>query len=207
MLRVGLTGGIASGKTAVADRLGVLGAVIIDADLLAREVVAPATPGLAAVVAAFGPDVLGANGSLDRAALGRLVFADDGARRRLEAIVHPLVRSEARRLEAEAATARPDAVIVQVIPLLVETGQADAYDQVVVVDVDPAIQLQRLVELRQMDPVEARQRIAAQASRPDRLAAADEVIDNSGSLVDLQDQVDTLWHRLAIKRRPAPPAP
>jgi len=207
VIRVGLTGGIGSGKSAVAERLAALGAVVVDADVLARDVVAAGTPGLAEVVAEFGRRVLAPDGSLDRAALGRLVFADEAARRRLEAIIHPRVRAAARDLETDAATADPDAVVVHVIPLLVETGQADAFDRVVVVDVDPVIQLRRLVELRGMDEVEARQRIAAQASRFDRLAAADEIVDNSGSLVARHEQVDTLWHRLEIRRRPAPPAP
>ena len=157
MLRVGLTGGIASGKSAVASRLAELGAVVIDADLLAREVVAPGTPGHAAVLEAFGPSVQAADGALDRAALGRVVFADEPARRRLEAIIHPLVRAAARELEAAAVAADPDAVVVHVIPLLVETGQTGAYDCLVVVDVDPAVQLDRLVRLRGMDPAEAAQ--------------------------------------------------
>lgn len=200
MLRVGLTGGIASGKTAVADRLAALGAVVIDADLLAREVVAVGTPGLAEVVAAFGPGVLAPDDSLDRPAMGRLVFADAPARRRLESIIHPLVRAAARRLESEAVSDDPEAVVVHVIPLLVETGQSGSYDVVVVVDVDPRVQAERLVALRGMDPVQAQQRIDSQASRADRLAAADEVIDNTGTLTDLNDQVDRLWQRLAETR-------
>lgn len=193
MLRVGLTGGIASGKTAVADRLAALGAVVIDSDLLARQVVAPGTPGLAEVVAAFGPQVLTIDGSLDRAAMGRLVFADETARRRLESIIHPLVRAAARELEIAAAANNPGAVVVHVIPLLVETGQADRFDRVVVVDVEPEIQLRRLVGMRRMDPVEAQQRIAAQAARAERLAIADDIIDNSGSLHQLEAEVDALW--------------
>jgi dephospho-CoA kinase len=197
VLRVGLTGGIASGKTAVADRLAALGAVVIDADVLARQVVDVGTSGLAEVVDAFGPAVRGADGALDRPAMARLVFSDEPARRRLEAIIHPLVREAARRLEAEASDHDPDAVVVHVIPLLVETGQVDAYDVVVVVDVDVDTQIARLVAERGMDPREARGRIDAQASREARLAAADEVIHNTRSLADLQDQVDALWQRLA----------
>ena len=199
MLRVGLTGGIASGKTAVAERLAALGAVVVDADLLAREVVAVGTPGLAEVVVAFGPQVLATDGSLDRPAMGRLVFADAPARRRLEAIIHPRVRASARRLEDAAVGTDPDAVVVHVIPLLVETGQVDAYDSVVVVDVDPVAQIERLVTQRGMDPIEAQQRIDAQASRVDRLTVADDVIHNAGTLADLDDEVDALWRRL---RRP-----
>ena len=205
MLKVGLTGGIASGKTVVAQRLAALGADVIDADLLAREAVAPGTSGLAEVVATFGPAVLLTDGSLDRAALGRLVFADHAARRRLESIIHPRVRAAARQLEAEATTARPDAVVVHVIPLLVETGQADAFDRVVVVDVDAVTQLERLVAVRGMDPAEARQRIAAQASRSERLAVADEVIDNSGSPAELERQVDALWRSFRSRRAQPPP--
>jgi len=199
VLRVGLTGGIASGKTAVAERLAALGAVVVDADLLAREVVAVGTPGLAEVVVAFGPQVLATDGSLDRPAMGRLVFADAPARRRLEAIIHPRVRASARRLEDAAVGTDPDAVVVHVIPLLVETGQVDAYDSVVVVDVDPVAQIERLVTQRGMDPIEAQQRIDAQASRVDRLTVADDVIHNAGTLADLDDEVDALWRRL---RRP-----
>ena len=196
VVSIGLTGGIASGKSAVARRFAELGAKIIDADVLARDVVAPGTDGLAHVIAAFGSTVLGPDGSLNRPALGRLVFADDQARRRLESIIHPLVRAAAREQEAAAVAADPDAVVVHVVPLLVETGQAASYDRVVVVDVDPAVQLDRLVRLRGMDAVEAAQRIAAQATREERLAAADGVIDNSGSVDQLRAQVDEFWQRL-----------
>ena len=192
--RVALTGGIAAGKTAVSDRLAEHGAVVIDSDLLAREVVAPGTPGLAAVVDAFGPGVLDAGGAaLDRAALGRLVFADPAARRRLEAIVHPLVRQRGRELEAAAA---PGSVVVHVIPLLVETGQADRFDAVVVVDVPVELQLSRLVDGRGLTPAEARGRLAAQATREQRLAVADHLVDGSGSLADLTGAVAALWDRL-----------
>jgi dephospho-CoA kinase len=192
--RIGLTGGIAAGKTAVSDLLAQHGAVVVDSDLLAREVVAPGTPGLSAVVDAFGPGVLDADGSaLDRAALGRLVFADPTARRRLEAIVHPLVRQRARDLEAAAL---PGSVVVHVIPLLVETGQADRFDSVVVVDVPVELQLARLVEGRGLSPGEARARMAAQASRAERLAVADHVVDGGGSLGELAEVVAALWTRL-----------
>jgi dephospho-CoA kinase len=189
-LHVGLTGGIASGKSSVADLLAAHGAVIIDSDRLAREVVEPGTAGLAAVVDRFGAGVLAADGSLDRAALGRIVFADPSARADLEAIVHPLVRARAAGL---AASAPAGAVVVQMIPLLVETGQAGNFDQVVVVDVEPAVQLARLQQRDGFSPAEATARVAAQAPRELRLRAADVVIDNSGSPEQLADAVERLW--------------
>jgi dephospho-CoA kinase len=195
MLRVGLTGGIGSGKTRVADLLAKHGAVIIDADLLAREVAAPGTPGLALVEKEFGPDVLTPTGQLDRAAMAQRVFADPDARRRLEAIIHPLVRERAAALEAAAA---PNAVVVHVIPLLVETGQADAFDVVVVVDVEEDVQLTRL-EARGMTWAEAKARMDAQASRATRTAAADIVIDNSGTLDELKERVRQLWEALTAR--------
>ena len=192
-MRVGLTGGIASGKSAASARLATLGAFVVDADELAREAVAPGTAGLAAVVAAFGGGMVCADGSLDREALGRLVFADEGARRRLEAIVHPQVR---RLAAAHEAGAPPGAVVVHVIPLLVETGQAGDFDQVVVVDVPAEVQERRLlVRSPGLTEADARARIAAQASRGDRLAAADVVLDNSGTPGELAAQVDALWAR------------
>lgn len=193
MIRIGLTGGIGSGKSAVADLLAERGAVIIDADLLAREAVAPGSEGLARVVEEFGPDVLNPDGSLDRARLGGIVFADAAARARLNAIVHPRVRELARLAEAAA---EPDAVVVHVIPLLVETGQSAGFDLVVVVDVDPAVQLHRVMRRDGLDEAAAAARIAAQASREQRLAAADLVIDNSGSVAELAGRVDALWRRL-----------
>lgn len=193
MIRVGLTGGIASGKSTVADALGARGAVLIDADLLAREVVGPGTPGLAAVRQRFGQDVVVEN-RLDRAALGRIVFDDADARRALEAIVHPAVRARARALEAAAPA---EAVVVHVIPLLVETGQADDFDVVVVVDVDPAVQRERLVARDGLSLDEADARIRSQAPRAERLAAADVVLDNSGRHATLDRQVARLWAELA----------
>jgi dephospho-CoA kinase len=191
--RIGLTGGIASGKSTVSERLAELGAVVIDADLLAREVVRPGTPGLAAVVRQFGNDVLTGDGSLDRQALARRVFDDDDARRRLEAVIHPLVRQ--RTAEIEAALPR-DAVVVHDIPLLVESGQDALFDAVVVIDVDEDVQRRRLRELRHMPDDEAVGRIAAQTSRERRLAAADAVIVNNGSRADLLASVDRLWQDL-----------
>ena len=196
MLRVGLTGGIASGKTAVSDALAERGAVVIDADLLAREVVEPGTPGLAAVVERFGPDVLTGDGRLDRAALGSLVFADPGARRDLEAIVHPAVRARAAHLESAAS---PGSVVVHVIPLLVETGQQDDYDVLVVVDVSPQRQLERLRRRNGLDDDAARARIAAQATRAARLEVADVVLDNNTTQDDLTEQVDRLWRDLRAR--------
>jgi len=185
-MRVGLTGGVASGKSSVAAILRELGVVVVDADALAREVVAPGTPGLAAVVEVFGPSVLAADGSLDRAALGSVVFADPERRAALEAIVHPLVRARAAELESAAPEG---AVVVHDIPLLVETGQADHFDAVLVVDVPTQVQVERAVRDRGWSEDEARSRISAQASRADRLAAATYVIDNTGTHEDLRHRV------------------
>lgn len=197
ILRVGLTGGIASGKSTVAQRLLEHGALLIDADQLARDVVAVGTPGLRAVVARFGPDVLAADGSLDRPALGRLVFADPVARRDLESIIHPAVRARAAELEASA----PDgSVVVQMIPLLVETGQAGAFDLVVVVDVPAGLQTLRLIERDGLTRAEADARLAAQAGRAQRLAAADVVIDNSGDPAELRAAVDRFWDEQVLTR-------
>lgn len=196
---VGLTGGIASGKSAVADRLAELGAVVVDADVLAREVVAPGTPGLAAIAGRFGDHLLAADGTLDRAALGAIVFADPAARRDLEAIVHPAVRARAIEL-TEAAP--PGAVVVQVIPLLVETGQQAAFDTVVVVDIDPELQLQRLIARNGLTREQAQARIDAQAAPEERTAAAHEVLRNNGTPDELRAQVDALWTRLRDASRP-----
>lgn len=193
---MGLTGGIATGKTAVSDLLREHGAVVIDADLLARAVVEPGTPGLAAVVDRFGPQVLTSDRHLDREALGRIVFADPSARRDLEQIIHPEVRRRAARIETEAD---PDAVVVHVIPLLVETGQHDDFDLIVVVDLDPQLQLERLQKRNGLDGTSARARVAAQASREARLAVADVVIDNSATRDDLQRQIDLLWADLHLQ--------
>ena len=195
MLRVGLTGGIGTGKSAVSRLLAERGAVVIDSDVLAREAVARGTDGLAAVVEEFG-DVLTPDGELDRPAVGRIVFGDAEARRKLEAIIHPRVRARAAAIEAAAPAG---AVVVHDIPLLVETGQADSFDLVLVVDVEPDLQLRRLTELRGMTAEEAKQRIASQASRADRLAAADVVVDNSGSLDDLERRVGEIWTELAAR--------
>jgi dephospho-CoA kinase len=194
VLRVGLTGGIGSGKSSVARLLAQRGAVVVDSDTLAREVVAPGTPGLAEVVIAFGPDVVQPDGTLDRRELARHVFGDPAAKLRLEAIVHPRVRTRAAQAEAAAP---PDAVVVHDIPLLVETGQADRFDTLVVVDCPTDVQLQRLVDQRRMSRDEAQSRIQAQATRDERLAVADHVIDNSGSEQQLATAVDELWQSLS----------
>jgi dephospho-CoA kinase len=196
VLRVGLTGGIGSGKSEVARRLASYGAMIIDADRLAREVVEPGTDGLAAVVDVFGDEVLAADGSLDRPALGRIVFGDEAARRRLEAIIHPRVRARAGELEKAAVAADPDVVVVHDIPLLVETGQAAGFDAVVVVDAPEEVQIDRLTRVRGISPEDARVRVAAQASRAERRSAATVVLDNSGALTALDAQVKRLWEWL-----------
>ncbi len=193
-MRVGLTGGVASGKSTVSAMLAERGAVVIDADLLAREVVAPGSDGLREVVAAFGEQVLGPDGALDRPALGAVVFADEAKRRTLEAIIHPRVRARAAEIEAAAPAG---AVVVHDIPLLTETGQADSFDAVVVVDVPVETQVGRMVSLRGLDEDDARARIAAQASRDDRLAVATYVVDNTGSLEALRARVDEVYDALA----------
>ncbi|MDH6116030.1 dephospho-CoA kinase [Kitasatospora sp. GAS204B] len=194
MRKIGLTGGIGAGKSAVADLLVSYGAVLIDSDLIAREVVAPGTPGLAAVVAEFGPGVLGADGALDRPALGAIVFGDPERLAALNAIVHPLVRERSAQLEAAAA---PDAIVVHDVPLLAENGLRPLFDQVIVVDADQEVRLDRLVRLRGMAESEARARMAAQASREQRLAVADLVVENNGSPAELAERVKALWERLS----------
>ncbi|MFC7724486.1 dephospho-CoA kinase [Nocardioides sp. GCM10028917] len=193
-VRVGLTGGIASGKSTVSAVLAELGAVVVDADLIAREVVARGTPGLAAVVEEFGPDLLTPDGDLDRPAMGALVFADPDARRRLEAIIHPLVHRRSAELEAAAPA---HAVVVHDIPLLAEVGRAGSFDAVVVVDAPAELQVQRMVEDRGWTREDAEARIAAQATREERLAIATHVVDNTGSLADLRRQVEAIHEELA----------
>ncbi len=198
MLKVGLTGGIGSGKSEVAKRLAAFGAVVVDADVIARQVVEPGTPGLAEVVAEFGEGVLRSDGSLDRDALGRIVFADADCRRRLNAIVHPLVGEQTRRAYDAVP---PDSVVVHDVPLLVENGLAPAYDVVVVVDAPEAVRLERLTHRRGMAESDARQRIASQAGDEERRSVADVVIDNAGSLKDLDPQVARLWQALTERGR------
>jgi dephospho-CoA kinase len=198
VLRVGLTGGIGAGKSEVSRRLAAQGAVIIDADLIAREVVAPGTDGLAEIVVAFGAGVLRPDGVLDRVRLGDIVFADPDKLARLNAIVHPRVGARMRELEENAG---PGAVVVHDVPLITENGLAGGYDAVVVVDVPPRVQLDRLVRLRGMSRDQAEARMAAQASREDRLAIATIVVDNSGSLAELDRQVGELWAELRRRAR------
>jgi dephospho-CoA kinase len=200
MLRVGLTGGIGSGKSEVSKRLAALGAVVLDADKAAREVVEPGTPGLARVAAAFGTAVLRPDGSLDRPKLAGIVFADDAARDRLNGIVHPLVHEWMRAAEAAAVRDGGDGVVVvHDVPLLAEGGRAGQFDLVIVVDVPPDVQVERLAGVRGMTPDQARARMAAQASREQRLAVADVVIDNSGTLDDLDKRVAEVWAELRAR--------
>ena len=205
MLRAGLTGGIGSGKSEVSRRLAAHGAVVIDADVAARAVVAPGTPGLARVVEAFGADVVGPDGALDRDRLGAIVFRDPASRTTLNAIVHPLVGQWMRAAERAAVDAAGgDLIIVHDVPLLAENRRAGDFDLVIVVDVPPELQLERLVGQRGMSPDQARARMAAQASRPQRLAVADLVIDNSGSLADLDHRVAEVWADLQRRVTAAP---
>ncbi|MFD7323556.1 dephospho-CoA kinase [Streptomyces sp. NPDC059875] len=193
MLKVGLTGGIGAGKSEVSRLLVSYGAVLIDADKIAREVVEPGTPGLAAVVEAFGADILTDEGTLDRPKLGSIVFADADRLATLNTIVHPLVGARSAELESAAG---PDDVVVHDVPLLAENGLAPLYDLVVVVDASPETQLDRLVRLRGMAESEARARMAAQVTREERRAVADLVIDNDGPLEALEPQVRKVWDEL-----------
>ncbi|MDJ0461702.1 dephospho-CoA kinase [Streptomyces sp. H27-C3] len=193
MLKVGLTGGIGAGKSEVSRMLVSYGAVLIDADKIAREVVEPGTPGLAAVVEAFGQDILAADGRLDRPKLGSIVFADPARLATLNMIVHPLVGARSAELEDGADT---DAVVIHDVPLLTENALAPLYDLVVVVDASTTTQLERLVRMRGMTEGEARSRMAAQASREQRLEIADLVIDNDGPLEALEPQVRKVWAEL-----------
>jgi dephospho-CoA kinase len=199
MLRVGLTGGIGSGKSEVSKRLATLGAVVVDADKAAREVVEPGTPGLARIAETFGPGVLRTDGALDRAKLAEIVFADEGARGRLNAIVHPLVHEHMRAAEAAAVQTGGDSVvIVHDVPLLAEGSRGGEFDLVIVVDVLPDVQVERLAG-RGLPEEQARARMAAQATREQRLAIADIVIDNSGTLADLDRRVAEVWTDLQAR--------
>ncbi|WDM11729.1 dephospho-CoA kinase [Streptomyces lavenduligriseus] len=198
MLTVGLTGGIGAGKSEVSRLLVEHGAVLIDADRIAREVVAPGTPGLAAVADAFGPDILAADGSLDRPRLGSIVFADPEKLAVLNSVVHPLVRDRSRELESAVPE---DAVVVHDVPLLTENGLAPLYDIVIVVDASPETQLDRLVRLRGMTEEDARARMAAQATREQRREIADIVIDNDVPLDALRKRVAEVWDDLARRAR------
>ena len=196
MLRVGLTGGIGSGKSAVSERLAALGAVVLDGDKAARAVVEPGTPGLALIAETFGPGVLRGDGSLDRAKLAGIVFSDEAAREKLNAITHPLIHRHIQAAEEAAVQAGgPDTVIVHDIPLLAEGQRSAGFDVVVVVDVPAEVQVSRLAG-RGLPEDQARARMAAQASREQRLAIADIVIDNSGTLEDLDRRVSEVWSDL-----------
>jgi dephospho-CoA kinase len=201
MLLVGLTGGVGSGKSTVAERLVEHGAVLIDADAIARAVVEPGTEGFAALHAAFGDEILGLDGSLERHALAALVFRDEDARRELEGIVHPLVR---RQADLMTALAPDDAIVVHDVPLLVETGREGDYDVVMVVDASEEVRIARLRAGRGWDAATSRARMKAQASREERLAVADEVIVNDGSIEELEEQVDQVWKRLSDRASTVP---
>jgi len=195
MYLIGLTGGIASGKSTVSARLAERGAVVVDADVLAREVVEPGTPALAAIAEQFGPGVLTDDGSLDRAALGAVVFSDPEMRLRLNAITHPAVWRRARELFAAAEARDPRAIVVYDVPLLVEAAgdRPIAFDLVVVVDASAETRRRRLVELRGMSDDEARRRIASQASDAERLAIADVVIHSDGPIEETLAAADALY--------------
>lgn len=198
VLSVALTGGIGAGKTTVARLLAQRGAILIDSDVLSREVVEPGTPGLEAIVERFGPAVLAADGSLDRQALGTIIFADAQARADLNGIVHP----EVRRRRAELIASAPDgSIVISVIPLLVEGGLQDGFDGVIVVDVPIDTQVDRLKARSDLDDQQARARVNAQASRDERLEVADWVIENSGSYDQLRQQVEVVWDALNKKVR------
>ena len=190
-LRIGLTGGIASGKSTVAQRFTELGVPVIDADVAARAVVASGTPGLARVIERFGPGVLAQNGELDRRALRDLIFSKPGARRDLESILHPLIRADMERSAGQAV----GPYVVMAIPLLIEGGPSDRVDRILVVDVDEAVQLQRVMERDGCTAEQARAILASQANRPARLAAADDVLQNAGTVTDLRQAVDRLHER------------
>jgi len=198
---IGLTGGIASGKSTIARRLAERGAVVVDADLIAREVVEPGRPALAAIAERFGSGVLHPDGSLNRPALGAIVFTDEDARLALNAITHPAVlRASTARFD-EAAAADPDAIVVYDVPLLVESANEYPFDLVVVAHASAETRVQRLVALRGMDPAEAERRIRSQATDDERLAVADVVIDTDGDLGDTIAQTDALWDRLTQSSR------
>ena len=190
-LRIGLTGGIASGKSTVAQRFADLGVPVIDADVAARAVVASGTPGLARVIERFGPGVLAQNGELDRRALRDLIFSNPGARHDLETILHPLIRADMERSADQAV----GPYVVMAIPLLIEGGPSDRVDRILVIDVDEAVQLRRVMERDGSTAEQARAILASQASRSARLAAADDVLQNAGTVTDLRQAVDRLHER------------
>lgn len=193
---IALTGGIASGKSTISTRLAERGAVVVDADQIVRDVQRPGSPVLDAIAAEFGAHIIGTDAELDRAALGAVVFGDDAALARLNAIVHPAVREESARRFAQALSADPDAVVVYDVPLLVETRVEDPWDLIVVAHAPAATRFERLTRLRGMSHAEATARIAAQASDERRLAVADVVIDTGGAVAETLAQTDALWEQL-----------
>lgn len=199
MLLVALTGGIASGKSFVARRLAEHGAVVVDADQVAREVVEPGEPALAVIAEEFGPEVIAADGSLDRAALGAIVFRDPEGRAKLNAITHPAVLERSRARFDAAGAADPDAIVVYDIPLLVEAGRAEEFDLVVVVQASEENRISRMVELRGMTREQAVGRIRSQATDAERLAIADVVIDADGTPDETLAQADALWENLKAR--------
>jgi dephospho-CoA kinase len=199
MLMVGLTGGIGSGKSTVAAMLAARGAVVIDADRIARQVVEPGTPALAALVERFGPEILAADGTLDRPALAERAFANEDSRRELEAITHPAIGAEFLRQVAEAP---PDAIVVHDVPLLAESKRGFEYAAVIVVEAPLELRLARL-EARGVDRADALRRIAMQASDEARRALATWVVDNSGDLAHLEAQVDAIWRELQARAEQA----
>lgn len=196
MQLIGLTGGIASGKSTIASRLAAHGAVVVDADRIAREVVEPGTPALAAIAERFGDGVIAEDGSLNRPALGAIVFGDPEALQDLNGITHPAVLAASTARFRAAAEADPDAIVVYDVPLLVESANEYPFDRVVVAHAPAETRIQRLVSLRGMDAAEAERRIRSQATDEQRLAVADDVIDTGGSLQQTLDQVDALWAEL-----------
>jgi dephospho-CoA kinase len=199
MVLVALTGGIASGKSVVAKRLTERGAVHIDADLVAREVVEPGQPALARLVAEFGQSILTSDGRLDRSALGRIAFADSESVARLNAITHPAIWQRVTQLIREADAANPSAIVVYDVPLLVEAAgdRPMHFDRVIVVEAEPEVRLERMITLRGMSREDAEQRLRAQASNAERRAVADDIIDTNGSIDDTLRQVDDVWERIS----------
>lgn len=200
MYLIGLTGGIASGKSTVARRLVEHGAVHIDADEVARRVVEPGTPALAAIVEEFGPEVVRHDGTLDRQKLGEIVFADEASRAKLNAIVHPAVRERSAKLIEKAEHEDPDAVVVYDVPLLVDAAVDHPFDLIVVTNAPKRTQVKRLVEERGLDPIQAEARVDAQVDNTRRLEIADVVIDTDGSMAHTMSQSDALWHRIRQER-------
>ncbi|MDR6867843.1 dephospho-CoA kinase [Microbacterium resistens] len=198
---IALTGGIASGKSTIAGRLAEHGAVVVDADRIVREVQSPGSPVLHRIAEEFGAAVIQDDGSLDRPALGALVFGDDAALARLNAIVHPAVKRESERRFTAALAADPSAVVVYDVPLLVEARVDDPWDLVVVADAPAAVRERRLIDLRGLEPEAARSRIASQVSDERRRAIADVIIDTSGTIEETERQTDDLWSRLRAEVR------